>query len=105
MCVFLCFFFYSIRRTPGTTRTYTLFPYTTLFRFGMFSRATEGKTGQLVARAPRPPDASSAWEWRRACMAALTAARGPMSFFRPRHRNRPARPEPLPLAEIGRAHV
>src|SRR3546814_14591987 len=31
MCL-LCFFFLMIRRPPRSTRTYTLFPYTTLFR-------------------------------------------------------------------------
>src|SRR3546814_14892611 len=30
--VWLCFFFLMIRRPPRTTRTDTLFPYTTLFR-------------------------------------------------------------------------
>src|SRR3546814_6997960 len=29
---FLCVFFLMIRRPPRSTRTYTLFPYTTLFR-------------------------------------------------------------------------
>src|SRR3546814_2068637 len=29
---FLCFFFFMIRRPPRSTRTDTLFPYTTLFR-------------------------------------------------------------------------
>src|SRR3546814_1705870 len=29
---FCCFFFLMIRRPPRSTRTYTLFPYTTLFR-------------------------------------------------------------------------
>src|SRR3546814_16705507 len=31
-CVILCFFFLMIRRPPRSTRTDTLFPYTTLFR-------------------------------------------------------------------------
>src|SRR3546814_5506305 len=32
-CIFLYFFFFlMIRRPPRSTRTYTLFPYTTLFR-------------------------------------------------------------------------
>src|SRR3546814_10274089 len=31
-CVDLCFFFLMIRRPPRSTRTDTLFPYTTLFR-------------------------------------------------------------------------
>src|SRR3546814_3469462 len=32
MSVFVCFFFLMIRRPPRSTRTDTLFPYTTLFR-------------------------------------------------------------------------
>src|SRR3546814_20419949 len=32
--MFLLFFFLMIRRPPRSTRTYTLFPYTTLFRSG-----------------------------------------------------------------------
>src|SRR3546814_9295636 len=32
MCVFYLFFFLMIRRPPRSTRTDTLFPYTTLFR-------------------------------------------------------------------------
>src|SRR3546814_3669303 len=32
MCLDLCFFFLMIRRPPRSTRTDTLFPYTTLFR-------------------------------------------------------------------------
>src|SRR3546814_17745994 len=42
MCVHVCivvfcfvFFFVMIRRPPRSTRTYTLFPYTTLFRSGV----------------------------------------------------------------------
>src|SRR3546814_10945784 len=31
---FLCFFFLMLRRPPKSTRPYTLFPYTTLFRSG-----------------------------------------------------------------------
>src|SRR3546814_21053034 len=32
LCVCVCFFFLMIRRPPRSTRTDTLFPYTTLFR-------------------------------------------------------------------------
>src|SRR3546814_21127305 len=32
MCLFVVFFFLMIRRPPRSTRTDTLFPYTTLFR-------------------------------------------------------------------------
>src|SRR3546814_15526034 len=31
-CTYYCFFFLMIRRPPRSTRTDTLFPYTTLFR-------------------------------------------------------------------------
>src|SRR3546814_9431127 len=34
VCCILCFFFLMIRRPPRSTRTDTLFPYTTLFRSG-----------------------------------------------------------------------
>src|SRR3546814_17728002 len=32
ICLLFCFFFLMIRRPPRSTRTDTLFPYTTLFR-------------------------------------------------------------------------
>src|SRR3546814_9849171 len=31
-CICICFFFFILRRPPRSTRTDTLFPYTTLFR-------------------------------------------------------------------------
>src|SRR3546814_8758506 len=34
LCFYCCFFFLMIRRPPRSTRTDTLFPYTTLFRSG-----------------------------------------------------------------------
>src|SRR3546814_11950713 len=34
LCCFICCFFLMIRRPPRSTRTDTLFPYTTLFRSG-----------------------------------------------------------------------
>src|SRR3546814_16614949 len=44
VCRMICFFFLMIRRPPRSTRTDTLFPYTTLFRSSplpeRFSRAT-----------------------------------------------------------------
>src|SRR3546814_5860205 len=43
--VCVCFFFLMIRRPPRSTRTDTLFPYTTLFR----SRIGTLHAGQLVA--------------------------------------------------------
>src|SRR3546814_16174768 len=46
-CIFYFFFFLMIRRTPRTTRTDTLFPYTTLFR----SFTKVGKLRSLVLAA------------------------------------------------------
>src|SRR3546814_8655194 len=42
MFVLLCLFFLMIRRPPRSTRTDTLFPYTTLFRSGPRLRLEEG---------------------------------------------------------------
>src|SRR3546814_11349457 len=39
MCVWCAFFFLMIRRPPRSTRTDTLFPYTTLFRSLEFEEA------------------------------------------------------------------
>src|SRR3546814_11556206 len=39
LCMFVVFFFLMIRRPPRSTRTDTLFPYTTLFRSGVLFRA------------------------------------------------------------------
>src|SRR3546814_13794083 len=62
----LCCFFLMIRRPPRSTRTDTLFPYTTLFRSGsgamlagaIHSLADTGNQGLLLLgmrRAKRPP--------------------------------------------------
>src|SRR3546814_11737431 len=42
----LCFFFLMIRRPPRSTRTDTLFPYTTLFRSGGYARRVPGTAGE-----------------------------------------------------------
>src|SRR3546814_18952838 len=39
-----CFFFLMIRRPPRSTRTDTLFPYTTLFRSILISQSTDHLT-------------------------------------------------------------
>src|SRR3546814_11126030 len=39
--MFCLFFFLSVRRPPRSTRTYTLFPYTTLFRSGGIGRGPD----------------------------------------------------------------
>src|SRR3546814_18479975 len=46
---YICFFFLMIRRPPRSTRTDTLFPYTTLFR----SDVGVPDTGQQLAAGPR----------------------------------------------------
>src|SRR3546814_17335734 len=47
MHYFLCFFCLMIRRPPISTRTDTLFPYTTLFRSELDSSALGSSTGKL----------------------------------------------------------
>src|SRR3546814_4090135 len=50
MCIFVCvIFFLMIRRPPISTRTDTLFPYTTLFR----SHRHRGRAGRLRVLAER----------------------------------------------------
>src|SRR3546814_1380807 len=53
----MCFFFLMIRRPPRSTRTDTLFPYTTLFRSDGDPRARHGRVRahdrQLQGRAGR----------------------------------------------------
>src|SRR3546814_14178738 len=53
MCrlVVCCFFFLMIRRPPRSTRTDTLFPYTTLFRSDREVRAEFAFAGLAVDRA------------------------------------------------------
>src|SRR3546814_17137523 len=58
-------FFFMVRRPPRSTRTYTLFPYTTLFRSGKFAiyiacagfgQASGAKpTDSVEAREMKPP--------------------------------------------------
>src|SRR3546814_3266634 len=40
--MYMCFFFLMIRRPPRSTRTDTLFPYTTLFRSALRKRISRG---------------------------------------------------------------
>src|SRR3546814_6317786 len=48
LCYFLRFFFLMIRRPPRSTRTDTLFPYTTLFRSGHLTHgASVSSSGKL----------------------------------------------------------
>src|SRR3546814_13705938 len=57
------FFFLMIRRPPRSTRTDTLFPYTTLFR----SALTEGKSDETetlsAVAADRDPRRLRRWQW------------------------------------------
>src|SRR3546814_12226725 len=48
------FFFLMIRRPPRSTRTDTLFPYTTLFRSSFELRASAGRFGLFLAITYRP---------------------------------------------------
>src|SRR3546814_7115953 len=52
MCYVDWFFFLMIRRPPRSTRTDTLFPYTTLFRSRVPSRSADG----LRRQDPDPPE-------------------------------------------------
>src|SRR3546814_15812681 len=65
MLVSLCFFFLIIRRPPRSTRTDTLFPYTTLFRsphrerrkrrqIAALAASSAGRTPQRGRRRARP---------------------------------------------------
>src|SRR3546814_3043816 len=64
---FLCFFFLMIRRPPRSTRTDTLFPYTTLFRSGRVVAAvfkaleTFDEDGNHIAIRDRADDAAHGW--------------------------------------------
>src|SRR3546814_21088009 len=59
---FSFFFFLMIRRPPRSTRTDTLFPYTTLFR----SRHTQPWSPRCLQRTPHAIDLKR-WARRRAC--------------------------------------
>src|SRR3546814_13889102 len=81
LCYCLCFFFLMIRRPPRSTRTDTLFPYTTLFRSGV-NVVFDPVGGDLFDESMR----CLAWG-ARICVIGFTSGR---------------RPE---AKEIGRAHV
>src|SRR3546814_14344890 len=49
--VFFIFFFLMIRRPPRSTRTDTLFPYTTLFRSRLSDQITDGRATRAAADA------------------------------------------------------
>src|SRR3546814_9146607 len=52
-CCFEYFFFLMIRRPPRSTRTDTLFPYTTLFRSGSAASAFRRHSGRRTGRSGR----------------------------------------------------
>src|SRR3546814_2311690 len=52
VCFSLFFFFLMIRRPPRSTRTDTLFPYTTLFRSGFDSRRSQFNRASQALRQP-----------------------------------------------------
>src|SRR3546814_16744795 len=47
-CILFYFFFLMIRRPPRSTRTDTLFPYTTLFRSGYEPRMERNEHGTIA---------------------------------------------------------
>src|SRR3546814_2423864 len=60
MYLFLLFFFLMIRRPPRSTRTDTLFPYTTLFRSKPHRRQQEKITARQARRRRHRPGPSAA---------------------------------------------
>src|SRR3546814_2886436 len=54
MCVFYVFFCLMIRRPPRSTRTDTLFPYTTLFRSSSSAAQARSPSCSLPKWSPRP---------------------------------------------------
>src|SRR3546814_20816985 len=83
MLLYYCFFL-MIRRPPRSTRTDTLFPYTTLFRSrtagGGPDAAYSGRRlprrrpgGALLARAPQRPCGRRSGTWRRLILPRITA--------------------------------
>src|SRR3546814_2162894 len=65
-CFLLCFFFLMIRRPPRSTRTDTLFPYTTLFRSYGFKQVDGLPRGRRSGTTPprRRRRRSSGGRWR-----------------------------------------
>src|SRR3546814_11658199 len=57
-----CFFFLMIRRPPRSTRTDTLFPYTTLFRSAVLPPSPHHRTGYAMRPLPElTPENTAFW--------------------------------------------
>src|SRR3546814_5132887 len=70
-----------IRRPPRSTRTDTLFPYTTLFRSSFLAPSSNRKSGHPPIRTPRPRGALLGNEDRVLHLDARLASAGRASFF------------------------
>src|SRR3546814_23549 len=85
ICLF--FFFLTIRRPPISTRTYTLFPYTTLFRsvfHRLVARSCRDAPGRSLHQVPSAPSSG-----RRGYSNSLRALRDKKSLGRQRVSTRP----------------
>src|SRR3546814_12316586 len=60
-----CFFFLMIRRPPRSTRTDTLFPYTTLFRSTDLHSAVKAMQAAVAKEVKLPPGYSIGWSGQR----------------------------------------
>src|SRR3546814_15938102 len=92
------FFFLMIRLPPISTRTDTIFPYTTLFRSGIVQRQLSATDGHHRWQASSAP----AHEATRRGVSALRCAPGGLGVLaHPGNRTGPDTLQP----QIGRAHV
>src|SRR3546814_10973655 len=94
LCLLLSFFFLMIRRPPRSTRTDTLFPYTTLFRSGAerLARGAGRRGGRQADAGARSADRLD------------PAIRGALRQRERRHHH-PPEARRRRWREIGRAHV
>src|SRR3546814_7545710 len=72
MVLYAVCFFLMIRRPPRSTRTDTLFPYTTLFRSQNTATATSTALAMTFIAAGSPPVAPTPWKNSQAAPAATT---------------------------------
>src|SRR3546814_19337419 len=94
----LCFFFVMIRRPPRSTRTDTLFPYTTLFRSGRIDEAPDDD--DHLSDADFDPERLAVCAYWR-CEALFERRSANQRFCRKACRSRRDKWQ----REIGRAHV